>query len=189
MTAFEPINVPHALKLRACDYLLLDKAGAFADYAKSELIEGEIWVVNAIHSWHARIMAMLVRRIGNALELCGSSLAVYAPVSIAMSDDSVPEPDIAVGARNEDGILPLDKLLLVIEVADTTRDTDLGKKARLYARHGVAEYWVVDRDGGQIVQMTQPRDTGYAAVTEIPFGKALTSKTITGLTIQTDQFG
>jgi hypothetical protein len=53
MTALEPINVPHAAKLKVRDFLLLHDSGTFENYAKSELIEGEIWVMNSIFSRHA----------------------------------------------------------------------------------------------------------------------------------------
>ena len=35
-------------RLTARDFWLLADAGAFEKYAKSELIEGEIWVVNSV---------------------------------------------------------------------------------------------------------------------------------------------
>ena len=41
-------------------------------------------------------------------------------------------------------------ILLVIEVADTTIDYDLGTKVPLYERAGVPEVWVVDREGRQV---------------------------------------
>jgi Uma2 family endonuclease len=38
---------------------------------------------------------------------------------------------------------------LVIEVADTTLDSDLDQKKHLYAELGIPEYWVIDATGGQ----------------------------------------
>ena len=32
----------------------------------------------------------------------------------------------------------------MIEVADTSRETDLGAKLELYARAGIPEFWIVD---------------------------------------------
>lgn len=45
MTAQDVLTTPHRAKLRVADFLLLAEAGAFSDYARTELIEGEIWVV------------------------------------------------------------------------------------------------------------------------------------------------
>ncbi|WP_247217100.1 Uma2 family endonuclease [Synechococcus sp. C9] len=39
---------------------------------------------------------------------------------------------------------------LVIEVADTTLDSDLDQKKHLYAALGISEYWVIDAQGSQV---------------------------------------
>jgi Uma2 family endonuclease len=39
---------------------------------------------------------------------------------------------------------------LVIEIADTTLDSDLDQKKHLYAILGITEYWVIDAQGGQV---------------------------------------
>lgn len=41
-------------------------------------------------------------------------------------------------------------VLLVLEVADTTIDYDLGTKVPLYESVGVPEVWVVDREARQV---------------------------------------
>jgi len=38
---------PLPVRLRVEDYLLLDESGAFADYHKTELIDGEVLFMNA----------------------------------------------------------------------------------------------------------------------------------------------
>lgn len=180
-----PITTPQRVKLRAQDFMLLADAGAFERYARSELIEGEIWVMNAIHSWHAKTMAELGFELVSALRQARSPLRLYMPVSIAMSDDSVPEPDLAIAEDNDDGILPLAKVKLAIEVSDTTAAIDLGRKAMLYARHGVPEYWVVDREGACIVQHWQPGPDGYAEQRSVTLGERVRAVTIAGLDVAT----
>lgn len=55
---------------------------------------------------------------------------------------------------------------------------DLKRKAKLYARHGIPEYWVVDLKGGAIHQMTAPSAKGYGEVVVHPFGARVTSKLV-----------
>jgi len=172
-------------KLRATDFQLLSDAGAFAGYAKSELIEGEIWVLNAIHSWHAKTMSWMTYEVRSALIAMGSPLELFVPVSIALSDDSVPEPDLAVGDDHEDGFLPLAKVKLAIEVSDTTLDFDLGRKARMYARAGVPEYWVVAREEARVIQHWSPGPDGYRERRETGFGEPITATTLPGVTVDT----
>lgn len=170
-------------KLSARDFLMLSDAGAFDSYARSELIEGEIWVVNAIHSWHAKTLGEVGFELRLALNAVGSALVVYHAGSIAMAEDSVPEPDLAVGNDNTDGILPLAKTKLAIEISDTTIATDLGRKAALYARHRVPEYWVIDRDGGCVHQMWSPQNDGYRERRSVVFGEPISAASIAGVQV------
>jgi len=39
---------------------------------------------------------------------------------------------------------------LVVEIADTTLDSDLDQKKHLYTALGIPEYWVIDAQGGQV---------------------------------------
>jgi hypothetical protein len=49
MTFGQPITRPQRYKLTTTDYALLTEAGAFAGYAKTELIDGEVVALNAQH--------------------------------------------------------------------------------------------------------------------------------------------
>ncbi len=178
---------PHPAKLTARDFWLLADNGAFENHARTELIEGEIWVVNSVHRWHARTLAMLTRELARAIEAAGLPLEVLTAGSVSMSDDSVPEPDLSV-------ILPLDKnadtigleeLKLAIEVSDSTAEFDLGRKAKLYARHGVPEYWVVHRDRREVIRMWSPTKSGYSERREAKFGERVEAATIADLTVET----
>jgi len=54
--------------------------------------------------------------------------------------------------------------LLVIELADSSYNFDLGAKALLYAGLGVREYWVIDAVKRETHVHLMPRPEGYAAV-------------------------
>ncbi len=187
MTEHLPLNTdPLPLKLRVEDYLALDEIGAFADYAKTELIEGEIVFMNAQHRPHARMKMALYDALRDALRTCNSKLTPLVEVSIAAPPQSVPEPDIVVtSAPDGEGLVPLDSVALIVEVADTTLRNDLERKASLYARLGVAEYWVADVKGRVIHQMWAPAGEAYAERREVAFGDAVEAATIAGLRVET----
>jgi Uma2 family endonuclease len=189
MTRQELLTTPRAAKLRVSDFLLLSEAGAFADYARSELIEGEIWVVNAIHTAHAAAHFRLSVALAAALEAAGSELTAYTTPSTRLSDLSLPEPDLVVAEPHQEGLLPLDKVRLVIEVADTTLDIDLGRKAALYGGHGIPEYWVADLQGRVIHQMWGPGESGYSHRREAAFGEPVEAATLRGLKLETRTLG
>ncbi len=186
MTAQNVLTTPHRAKLRVADFLLLAESGAFADYARTELIEGEIWVVNSVHRRHARVHAQLTIELGIALKEIESEFVLYTAPSTELSDDSLPEPDIAIGEVSDAKIFPGPAMRIAIEVADTTLDIDLGRKARLYARYGVPEYWVADVEARTIHQMWGPQGDHYAERRTITFGQIITAATLPDLTVETN---
>ena len=185
MTEMLPLNtVPLPVKLRIEDYLLLDRSGAFDSYAKTELIEGQIFYMNAQHRPHARIKSLLFLAVSNALRVSQSPLEALVEASILVPDHGVPEPDIVLTSEPEgEGLVPLSSVALVIEVADTTLDTDLGRKAALYARHGIPEYWVADVEAKVIHQLWAPEGEAYAQRHEVAFGERIEAVTVAGLVV------
>ncbi len=186
MTEVLPLNTtPLPVKLRIEDYLLLDRSGAFDAYAKTELIDGEIFYMNAQHRPHARIKSQLFLAISAALRSSRSPLEALVEASIAVPDNGVPEPDIVLTSEPEgEGLIPLGTVALVIEVADTTLANDLGVKARLYARAGIPEYWVVDVQGKAIHQLWAPEGDTYAQRRAAAFGARIEAVTVAGLVVQ-----
>jgi Uma2 family endonuclease len=66
---------------------------------------------------------------------------------LPIPDHDEPEPDLVLyrpGAATEDRQVQPADAFLVVEVAKSTRRRDLIKKARIYERGNVREYWVVD---------------------------------------------
>jgi Uma2 family endonuclease len=187
MTELAPLTTePRPVKLRVEDYLALDGLGAFDAYGKTELIEGEVVYMNAQHRPHARVKSRLSLLLATRLSEIGSELEALIEGSVAMPPHDVPEPDISLTAEPEgDGLIPLETLALVIEVADTTLKHDLGSKQTLYARAGVPEYWVVDIVHRVVHRLWTPAGQTYGERDEISFGQTLASKTIAGLTIET----
>lgn len=188
MTRAIPLtNQWRRVKLRVEDYLALDGAGAFDDYGRTELIEGEVVYMNAQHRPHARIQTRLLILLAAELADREGTLEALIEGSVAMPPHNVPEPDIAITAEPEgEGLIPLSSLALIVEVADTTLRTDLGRKKKIYAREGVPEYWVVDVRKAVFHQMWKPVDGAYTETRETPFGERIDSATIEGLSIATD---
>jgi Uma2 family endonuclease len=174
------------VKLRIEDYLLLDRSGAFDAYAKTELIEGEIYFMNAQHRPHALAKMEIYDGLRDGLRAIGSPLRPIVEASIAMPERSAPEPDIVLTSEPlGQGLIPLASVALVVEVSDTTLATDLGRKAALYARHGIPEYWVADIEGRVIHQMWGPGEEGYAERREVNLGERIEAATIEGLALGT----
>lgn len=186
---FRATTRPGKLRLRVEDFLLLDAKGAFDAFSKTELIEGEIWYMNAQHIPHARIKTQMGVAFANALLAMGSELAPIIEVSTRISDYSLPEPDIVLtdgkGDDKGQGIVVLESVALIVEVADTTLRIDMGRKLRIYADASVPEYWVVDLKAKLVRQMWAPSNGGYTEKTEVALGGVVEAVTIKGLRIGT----
>ena len=174
-------------KLTARDFWLLADAGAFEGYTKTELLDGELWVVNTVHRWHSRVTALVTTELSIALRQMRAELLVFTSGSVDLSDDSVPEPDVSVCADLDGKALQLAAVHLAVELTDTTRGNDLKRKPRLYAEAGIPEYWVFNREAQHVVRMWSPTPGGYAQRDEVPFGQPVGSNTIAGLAMPTDE--
>jgi len=88
-----------------------------------------------------------------------------------LGEDTYVVPDILVhpaGIKTPD-VRGVDALL-VVEIADTSLAYDLQTKARLYASHGVPEYWVINAATLLTNLHSEPSGAAYGAIREIAPG-------------------
>lgn len=189
MTEMLPIDTrQHRAKLTANDFELLNNHGAFAAYRKTELIDGELYFVNAQHRPHGMVKMRLYDALQAALQSIGSPYRAVCEFTVALSPNDRPEPDVMLTSEPDGtGFVPLASVPLVIEVSDTTLDVDLGSKLHRYAEAGVPEYWVADVNRRVIHRLFSPSGDRYAGRDEIGFGESLASATLAGLTIETGE--
>lgn len=185
MSVIESLNSLHRARLTVDDFLVLDRTGTFDKYAKTELIGGEIYCVNAQFSRHAMAKTDLALELAAALKRISGNLRVTIEVAVEVDAENLPEPDLIVTGFRGDGPVPCEAVVLAIEVSDTTLANDLGDKAKLYAVAEIAEYWVIDLNGRRVVRMWEPSETGYAHRDEIAFGAPLASVAVAELAIDT----
>ncbi len=183
MTLHHHPPAPGKYRLRVEDYLTLDASGAFKG-ARTELIEGEVIVMSPQYRPHGIVKMELYDQLRDALRLIGSPLRPVVEFSLSVDGHSLPEPDIMLTSEPMgEGAVPLASVALVVEVADTTLDTDLGRKARLYASAGIPEYWVADVEGKVIHQLWAPAGDAYTQRRAVVFGERIEAVTVAGLVI------
>lgn len=174
------------IKLSNDHYHQIARAGAFEDYHKTELVDGLVYEMSPQYREHGFIKDELSYRLRVALEKIESQLHVATEQSVAIVPYSEPQPDIALTSEPRGiGPIPIKSVALIVEVSASTIRFDASDKLRLYAKAGVAEYWIVDVDGRTIHQLWGPANEDYAGRVTIPFGDPLTARTIADLTIAT----
>jgi Uma2 family endonuclease len=93
-----------------------------------------------------------------------------APIDVSPEDNPTnePEPDVIVLRREFSNFISAnpgpEDLWLVVEVADTSLNFDLKKKAALYARAGIVEYWVLDVTGRRMLVHRVPQNGKYSSI-------------------------
>jgi Uma2 family endonuclease len=143
------------------EYYRMAEVGILAPDARVELIDGEVIEMPPIGMSHAALVAFLTKRLVFA---CGDLAHVWVQNPLRLSQYTEPVPDLMVLAQAPDEYrrhrpLP-DDALLVVEVAASSLRYDRTVKLPHYARHGVAEYWIVDVAGECIEVFTRPRAEG-----------------------------
>ena len=162
----EFVSFPNRRRWTRDECRRLEDMGLLA--GRYELIDGEILSLMGQNPPH-RIVVILLS--GWLASLFGfTTVQTQGPIAIPGEDGETnePEPDIAVTRESTTAYLSRHpeppELLLAVEVSDTTLGFDLNTKARLYARHGVQEYWVMDINGRCLHRHRAPSPEGYREV-------------------------
>jgi Uma2 family endonuclease len=163
-------------------------AGIIGEDERFELIEGEVVMMAANGIVHERIKSALIIAVARALP---DHLTIGAEASLRLTDTTMLEPDIAVFPkalfdRSESGIAQLDpgEARLVIEISASRLAYDRGLKARLYARHRVAEFWVIDANERVTWVHTRPSGDSWSSIVERGPGDALTTPALPGFSVR-----
>ncbi len=107
--------------------------------------------------------------------------------SVRLNDNSVPQPDVALLTFRSDfydsGKPTAGDVLLLVEVADTTLAFDRDAKGPLYARSSIAQYWIVDLAGNQVLRYTDPVEGAYRSSSVARPGDVLVPRLIPSVSV------
>ena len=149
--------------------------GVFTAADQIELIEGAIVQKMPQNPLHATALT-LVQEALRSVFAAGHILRVQLPLSIGKR--SQPEPDLAiVTGVPRDYLLAqpeADKAVMVVEISDATLRFDQGRKAMLYARAGIPEYWIVNLVERVLEVRRAPQDNGYAETQRLAADQSVT---------------
>lgn len=135
------------------EYERMGEIGLF-DQKRVELIEGVIVEMSPIGRQHDRGVSWLTRAIDRQLD---DTVIVSPQGSIALPQlGSMPQPDLAIRTTAEMLGHTDDPVRLLVEVSDSSLRYDRITKARLYARDGIAEYWIVNVPEETVEVHTEP---------------------------------
>lgn len=141
-------------------------AGLMEEGERTELLGGELVPMASEGRRHEMIRAWLNEQF---MDVPNRDYRVSIEAMLRLTDDTFVHPDFAVippGKLVNDLRAP--DMLLIVEIAETSLGYDRGRKAALYATHGVREYWVVNALSLATIVHRNPSPTGYRAIAEMP---------------------
>ena len=127
-----------------------------------ELIFGELREMTPPGPSHSEMVSRLNRWSHNNTRREDVNVRIQDPIGIP-EQDSAPQPDV-VWARPKDYSAKHPRardVLLLIEVARSSLDNDLGEKVELYTQAGIKDYWVVNLEGFCIEMFRSPKRGRY----------------------------
>ena len=146
-----------------------DLCRAREDGNRYELIEGDLILVAVPSPWHQRLSRRLVVLFDRIVGETGAGEVFDAPLDGRFADGSVVQPDLIVVLTDRAYIIEETliegALSLLVEISSpSSRAIDRQRKAKLYARNGVPEYWRVDPDDRAVIVHADPAEGAYRTV-------------------------
>ena len=140
-------------------------AGTFDDPGRLELIHGRLQRLMQGER-HANLRFRVSRRLRRAID---PPLFTWDENPLHITSDLELIADLMFTYKEEyTGRHPEPRdVALVVEIADSSVEYDLGEKAQLYARAGIADYWVVLAEASVVVIHRQPSANGYGSVARL----------------------
>jgi Uma2 family endonuclease len=179
---------PTAVRWTREDCESFERAGVLT--YRYELVEG---VINRLgqNIAHANVVRLLIAWLFSAFT--DTFVLVQTSIDVWPEDNptSKPEPDailLSVPAASLKHNPKPAEIRLLIEVADTTAAYDLSTKAGLYARAGVAEYWVVALPERKLYVHRQPQDGVYRDATAYAETDSVSSLAAPDKVVKVSQF-
>jgi Uma2 family endonuclease len=164
------------------DVSIMMDAGLLGPEERFELIEGDIVMLSSQHIGHERIKHALNFALVKA---AGDEVYVAVESALQLADDILVVPDIAIVSRTIYAADPksfarprAQDVRLMIEIATGTLAYDRKIKARLYARHGISEYWLIDAGERAAHVHRGPRGDGWEVVDERGANDKLTTPVV-----------
>jgi Uma2 family endonuclease len=152
----------------------MGEVGILAPDDRVELIDGAIIDMAPIGSPHVSAVLHLDRLFQEAAK---DKAFVLVQSPIALGDHTAPQPDLALLRPRADyyrsSLAGPGDVLLIVEVAQSSLQFDRDDKIPLYARHGIAEVWLVDLNAACVARYRNPEQDDYALVDEPDLGSPL----------------
>lgn len=164
---------------------------AIADGKRYQVIDGVLVLTPSPTPRHQRVVLRLGRYLDSYAEASGMGQAFLAPLDVVLRAERpaiVVQPDVFFVDRDHLAIIGETHIAgaptLVVEVlSPSTARLDTVYKHDLYARHGVAEYWIVPSEFDRVEVLRLGPEGRYGRPELYLLGDRLTSPLLPGFAL------
>jgi len=125
------------------EFRLMGEVGLLPPDRRVELVDGEIYEMSPMGPAHAnstrRVMQLLERAFGE-----GYVVSSQLPLALGDALELCPDLVVSPGSLDDFDEEHPQTAVLIVEISDSTLPYDRSRKASLYARSGVPEYWIIN---------------------------------------------
>ena len=169
------------VRLTYQDYLELP------DDKRYEIIDGELFEMSSPTFRHQVLLGNLHLIFGPYVRGNLLGIVLFAPIDVILAESDIVQPDLVFVSESRRHIIQDHAIVgapdLVIEIlSPSTAAHDRNRKADLYARYGVAEYWMADTET-ETIEIRRLGDAGYGPA-EIHYSGIISTALIPGLEIR-----
>ncbi len=157
------------------------------DRNRYEVLDGELYMTPSPTYRHQRIVSHLHSLLAAYVSRHGLGEVLTAPMDVVLSETNVVQPDILflradrlppITAKN----IPVAPDLIVEVLSPSSLEQDREDKKTVYARHGVAHYWLVDPDA-RTLEMHALSGAAYGPPTRFSGDATATTALFPGLSL------
>lgn len=175
--------VSEALKFTYSDYRLLPDNGK-----RYEILEGELLPAASTTTKHQIVLLNLTINLSSYVEKNRLGQILIVPIDLVLSKFDVVQPDIFFISKENNHIIKSkhvegapDLIVEIISSGSAQRDRII--KRKIYALHGVKEYWLVHPEKEQ-VQVLRLEKGDFKRIVDLNKQDTLTSPLLSGLEIR-----
>ena len=173
------------------EYYKMAEVGILRPDEHVELIDGKIIQMPPSGPEHADSVDTVVELFADRVR---PRARIRVQSAVQLGSHALPEPDVVLirtpagrGAPYRSAHPGRDDIFLVVEVADSSLTHDVGEKASMYARSGLAELWVIDIPNDRLLVHREPAPDGYANVRTLARGDAISPLAFPDVTFTVDE--
>jgi Uma2 family endonuclease len=182
----EKLGAEVNVKVTYRDYLQFPDDGR-----RYEVIDGEVLVTPAPNLRHQRVLGRLYSLVDAHVRTQKLGEVLFAPCDVVFTDTTVVQPDLIFVSNGRRGVVERSRIVgapdLVAEIlSPSTATRDRSLKLQSYERHGVAHYWLLDPERGELEEYVLAEGK-YRLVSKLAGPVPFQPRVFAGLTLDLGQ--